>query len=69
LIFTKQKSTFTEKLEQRSSEKYNPYHYSKTLAEKKGWEIAKKQNVGKLTTINPDLLSVLHFPAEQTLKV
>ncbi|MCT4664472.1 MAG: NAD-dependent epimerase/dehydratase family protein [Flavobacteriales bacterium] len=35
---------------------YQPYFYSKTLAEKKAWEIAKKQNVWELVTINPSLV-------------
>lgn len=36
-----------------SSEKYNPYQYSKTVAEKEAWKIAGEQKQWKLTTINP----------------
>lgn len=32
---------------------YQPYSYSKTLAERKAWEIAKSQNQWDLVTINP----------------
>ncbi len=32
---------------------YQPYSYSKTLAEKKAWEIAKSQDQWDLVTINP----------------
>jgi len=32
---------------------YQPYSYSKTLAEKKAWEIAESQNQWDLVTINP----------------
>lgn len=32
---------------------YQPYAYSKTLAEKKAWEIAQSQNQWDLVTINP----------------
>ncbi|MEO8963001.1 MAG: NAD-dependent epimerase/dehydratase family protein [Ginsengibacter sp.] len=35
---------------------YQPYSYSKTLAEKKAWEIAKSQNQWDLITINPSLV-------------
>ncbi|MGB1206556.1 MAG: NAD-dependent epimerase/dehydratase family protein [Chitinophagales bacterium] len=35
---------------------YQPYSYSKTLAEKKAWEIAKSQNQWDLVTINPCLV-------------
>lgn len=35
---------------------YQPYSYSKTLAEKKAWEIAKSQNRWDLVTINPSLV-------------
>ena len=36
-----------------SSEKHNPYQYSKTLAEKEAWKIAKNQSQFDLVTINP----------------
>ncbi|MFY0674032.1 MAG: NAD-dependent epimerase/dehydratase family protein [Bacteroidia bacterium] len=35
---------------------YQPYSYSKTLAEKKAWEIADAQDQWKLVTINPCLV-------------
>lgn len=35
---------------------YQPYYYSKTLAEKKAWEICKAQKQWKLVTINPSLV-------------
>ncbi|MFB6317905.1 NAD-dependent epimerase/dehydratase family protein [Saccharicrinis sp. FJH54] len=35
---------------------YQPYSYSKTLAEKKAWEIYKKQNQWELVTINPSFV-------------
>lgn len=35
---------------------YQPYSFSKTLAEKKAWEIAKKQTQWDLVTINPSLV-------------
>lgn len=35
---------------------YQPYSYSKTLAEKKAWEIADSQNQWDLVTINPCLV-------------
>ncbi len=35
---------------------YQPYSYSKTLAEKKAWEIAKRQTQWDLVTINPCLV-------------
>ncbi len=35
---------------------YQPYSYSKTLAEKKAWEIAEKQSQWDLVTINPCLV-------------
>ncbi len=35
---------------------YQPYSYSKTLAEKKAWEINKDQNKWDLVTINPSLV-------------
>lgn len=39
-----------------SSLKYQPYYYSKTMAEKKAWEIAKTQSSWHLVTINPSLV-------------
>ncbi len=39
-----------------SSLNYQPYSYSKTLAEKKAWEIAKKQSEWDLVTINPSFV-------------
>lgn len=39
-----------------SSITHNPYSYSKTLAEKAAWEIAKKQNRWDLVVINPSLV-------------
>lgn len=35
---------------------YQPYSYSKTVAEKKAWEMAKKQNQWDLVTVNPSLV-------------
>ena len=35
---------------------YQPYSYSKTLAEKKAWEIANSQKQWDLVTINPSLV-------------
>ncbi|MEO8819475.1 MAG: NAD-dependent epimerase/dehydratase family protein [Ginsengibacter sp.] len=35
---------------------YHPYSFSKTLAEKKAWEIAESQNQWDLVTINPSLV-------------
>lgn len=35
---------------------YQPYSYSKTLAEQKAWEINKNQNQWDLVTINPSLV-------------
>jgi len=35
---------------------YQPYSYSKTLAEKKAWEINKEQQQWDLVTINPSLV-------------
>ncbi|TRO65527.1 NAD-dependent epimerase/dehydratase family protein [Christiangramia sabulilitoris] len=39
-----------------SSLDYQPYSFSKTLAEKKAWEIHKKQSRWELVTINPSLV-------------
>lgn len=35
---------------------YQPYSYSKTLAEQKAWEISKKQDSWDLVTINPSFV-------------
>lgn len=48
---------FTEKnWNTTASLKYQPYSYSKTLAEKKAWEMAGRQNKWKLVTVNPSLV-------------
>jgi len=39
-----------------ASEDYQPYSYSKTLAEKKAWEIAESQEKWDLVTINPAMV-------------
>lgn len=39
-----------------SSLKKQPYSYSKTIAEKKAWEIAKSQNQWDLVTVNPSFV-------------
>lgn len=39
-----------------ASMSYQPYHYSKTLAEKKAWEIAGEQNRWDLVVINMSLV-------------
>lgn len=39
-----------------SSLEYQPYSYSKTLAEKKAWEMQKSQKQWDLVTINPSLV-------------
>jgi nucleoside-diphosphate-sugar epimerase len=39
-----------------SSEKHQPYSYSKTLAEKLAWEMAEKQDRWDLLTINPGFI-------------
>lgn len=39
-----------------SSLEYQPYSYSKTLAEKKAWEINKAQDRWDMVTINPSLI-------------
>lgn len=47
----------TEKVwNETSSLDYQPYSYSKTLAEKKAWEIASKQDQWDLVTINPSFV-------------
>ncbi len=47
-------SQFTEEYwNTTSSEKYNPYQYSKTVAEREAWKIANEQKQWKLATINP----------------
>ncbi|MBG08301.1 MAG: diaminohydroxyphosphoribosylaminopyrimidine deaminase [Halobacteriovoraceae bacterium] len=40
----------------KSNLKHNPYSYSKTLAEKKAWEIHNQQNEWDLITINPSFV-------------
>lgn len=48
---------FTEKdWNTSSSLKQNPYSYSKTLAEKKAWQLAKTQDRWKLVVVNPSLV-------------
>lgn len=39
-----------------ASAQHQPYSYSKTLAEKKAWEIAETQNQWDLVTINPSFV-------------
>ncbi len=39
-----------------SSLKYMPYSYSKTMAERKAWELAEKQSQWDLVTINPSFV-------------
>lgn len=39
-----------------ASLEYQPYSYSKTLAEKKAWEIAETQDLWDLVTINPAMV-------------
>lgn len=39
-----------------SSLDYNPYYYSKTVAEKKAWDMAQAQDRWKLVVINPSLV-------------
>lgn len=39
-----------------ASLEYQPYSYSKTLAEKKAWEIYQQQDRWELVTINPSLI-------------
>lgn len=48
---------FTEKLwNNTSSEKHQPYSYSKVMAERKAWNICQKQSRWDLVTINPSLV-------------
>lgn len=48
---------FTEDIWNTSSSlEYQPYSYSKTLAEQKAWEIQKKQSQWDLITINPSFV-------------
>ncbi|HEX4856940.1 MAG TPA: aldehyde reductase [Limnobacter sp.] len=48
---------FTEQLwNTSSSEKHQPYSYSKVMAERKAWEICKGQNQWDMVTINPSLV-------------
>jgi len=47
-------SQFTEEhWNTTSTEKYQPYNYSKTLAEKEAWKIAESQNNWDLVVVNP----------------
>ena len=39
-----------------SSLTHQPYSYSKTMAEKKAWDISKIQNIWDLVTVNPSLV-------------
>jgi len=39
-----------------SSEAYQPYYYSKTIAEKEAWKIAEAQDRWKMVVINPHLV-------------
>ncbi len=39
-----------------SSLEYQPYSYSKTLAEKRAWEMAEEQNRWDLVTVNPAMV-------------
>ncbi len=49
--------TFTEEhWNSTSNLKHQPYPYSKTLAEKEAWEIAKQQSRWDLLTINPSFV-------------
>ncbi|MUP45999.1 NAD-dependent epimerase/dehydratase family protein [Gramella sp. BOM4] len=49
--------SFTENIWNTSASiDYQPYSYSKTLAEKKAWEINKNQNRWDLVVINPSLV-------------
>lgn len=53
-ILTKTGRTFTEEhWNTTSSEQYNPYQYSKTIAEREAWKIAGSQGQWTLATINP----------------
>lgn len=48
---------FTEKLwNNTSSEKHQPYSYSKVMAERKAWDLCQKQSRWDLVTINPSLV-------------
>ena len=50
-------SMFTEAdWNQSSSLSHQPYSYSKTLAEKEAWKIAKSQSQWDLVTVNPSLV-------------
>jgi nucleoside-diphosphate-sugar epimerase len=52
-----QNNIFTEEhWNSESSLYHNPYAYSKTLAEKRAWEIASTQNRWDLITINPSFV-------------
>lgn len=48
---------FTEEVWNSSSSlEHTPYSYSKTVAEREAWEIAKRQSVWDLVVINPSLV-------------
>ncbi len=49
-----------------SSLEYQPYAYSKTLAERKAWEIASSQNQWDLVTINPSFVMGPPLNPQQT---
>lgn len=50
-------SEFTEaQFNSSSSEKHQPYSYSKVMAEKEAWKMAKAQNHWKLVVINPSFV-------------
>jgi len=53
-IYRAKKNRFDETMwNTTSSARYNPYSYSKTLAEKEAWKIAEGQRQWTLVTINP----------------
>ena len=55
-----------------STPTYNPYGYSKTIAEKEAWDMSKKQNRWKLVVINPCLVlgpSLSKIPTSGTFDV
>lgn len=57
----------TEKVwDNTASLDYQPYSYSKTLAERLAWELAEKQNRWKLVTINPALILGPSISGEST---
>jgi nucleoside-diphosphate-sugar epimerase len=51
---------------------YQPYSYSKTLAEKEAWKIAKEQDQFKLVTVNPSLVigpALANEPTSESFKI